>query len=267
MKTFRFLRVVLATALVCANFASCRTDVTVDSFPDNPFGDDANEKKLVKIVSESVVYGQTTEETITFKYDSEGKLIETVEKGKTNYEEWSGIAEYVWTNDAVIYREDYTYKSSHDNINETYECKYQLSNGLVRSLDYGGGDIEYLSYNKDGRYDNEKTWEWDGDKLKCIYGDYKSVYTYGEPCTSGYYPFCSIDAGTLFFAHPELLGVRTKQLPTSCVATGYYDSYVKPYSSTYEYELDLEGYVVKVVVTTIYEDNQIETYVETFTWE
>ena len=263
MKRLRFIGVAVIAMFVSANLASCSKDDGNSSGFVNKY---ANEKKITKIVSESVAYAQTSRTTTTFKYDSNGRLIETIEEYKSsNNEESRGVAQYTWTNTAVIYKEECEIKSTHDNFTETYECKYDLLNGLVRSVDYGDGDSYRLSYNEDGRYDNEGTWEWDGDKLICVLGDYKELYTYDEPCTSGYYPF--FDTDILFSAHPELLGVRTKQLPVSCKASGYYAQNVSPYTSTYEYEFDVEGYITKMIVTRKFDNGSTLTFTDTITWE
>ncbi len=263
MKRFRFIGMAVMAMLVSANLASCSKE---DGNSSGFVNDYANEKKITKIVSESVAYAQTSRTTTTFKYDSNGRLVETIEEYKSsNNEESRGIAQYTWTNTAVIYTEECEIKSPHDNFTETYECKYDLSNGLVRSVDYGDGDSENLSYNEYGRYDNEGTWEWDGDKLICVLGDYKVLYTYGEPCKSGYYPF--FDTDILFSAHPELLGVRTKQLPVSSRSIGYYMQDASPYTSTYEYEFDTEGYIIKMIVEEKFDNGTINTFTDTITWE
>lgn len=261
MKTLRVIVMAVVAVLVSANFVACSKDAISDPF--STVKKYANEKKLTKIVSENVNNEQLEEKTVTLKYDSKGRLVETVTKGKSSYEEWSSVAEYVWTNDAVIYREE-EYSGGEC---RTYECRYKVSKGLVRKLDYGDDNDGSVSYNRDGRYNEGGLLEWDGDKLMCTYGDYMSVYTYGEPCKSGYYPFFSIDGSALFYAHPELLGVRTKQLPVSCRGTAYYAQNLKPYSSTYEYEFNAEGYVTKQKVTEIYESGQIIISTDTFTWE
>ncbi|MBP3551068.1 MAG: hypothetical protein J6J57_05430 [Alistipes sp.] len=268
MKKLGFIGMAVMAMLVSANLSSCSKEDGNSSGFVNKY---ANEKKITKIVSESVTYAQTSRTTTTFKYDSNGRLIETIDeyKGPNNQEESRGIAQYTWTNTAVIYTEEYEIKSTHHgNFTETYKFKYGLSNGLVRSVDYGDGDSENLSYNEDGRYDNEGTWEWNGDKLICVLGDYKVLYTYGEPCKSGYYyPIADIDASALFLAHPELLGVRTKQLPVSCKGSGYYAQDVSPYTSTYEYEFDTEGYIIKTIVTRKFDNGSIHTFTDTITWE
>uniref|UniRef100_UPI004056D120 hypothetical protein n=1 Tax=Alistipes sp. TaxID=1872444 RepID=UPI004056D120 len=260
MKRFRFIGMAVMAMLVSANLASCSKE---DGNSSGFVNDDANEKKITKIVSESIVYGQTSQATTTFKYDSNGRLVESIEEHKGS-EEGRSVAEYVWTNNSVIYTEESESKWG----SRTYHCKYKLSNGLVRSVDYGDGDSENLSYNEDGRYDNEGTWEWDGDKLMCVFGDYKKLYTYGEPCKSGYYyPIASIDASDLFLAHPQLLGIRTKQLPVSCKGSGYYAQDLSPYTSTYEYEFDAEGYIIKMIVEEKFDNGTINTFTDTITWE
>ena len=259
MKTLRSIVMAAIAVLVSANFVACSKDAIGDPF--STIKKYANEKKLVKIVSENVAYG-STEETVTFKYDNNGRLVETIANGRNSYSEWISVAEYVWTNDAVIYREEET----SGNECRIYERKYKISNGLVRKI-YDVDEEYPLSYNRDGRYNEDGLLEWNGDKLMCTFGDYMSVYTYGEPCKNGYLPFFSFDSSSLFLAHPELLGVRTKQLPQSCRSTAYYAQNIDPYSSTYEYEFDADGYVTKQKVTEIYESGYTLVFTDNFTWE
>lgn len=243
---------------LCAHFAAC-SKATTDAT--------AREKRITKIVSEYIFNGLTDESSITFKYDSRGRLAESSAMGKSYMSEWSSEwsseVTYKWTDTAIIYTENYEY----ENIPYVYEWTYiLLSNGLVGTLDYGAGYSEDLSYNADGRYNAFGLWVWEGDKLMCTYSDYMSVYTYGEPCKSGYAPLFTVYDNSLFLVHPELIGVRTKQLPIGCTHTGYFDKEAAPYSTTYEYEFDAEGYVVKIVRTNIF-DNYSHIYTDIFTWE
>lgn len=250
----RFIGVAVIALFVCANFAACSKEAT-----NTP----AREKRITKIVSEDNFSGDIEESTITFKYDSRGRLVESTDIGTGYLGGWSSVAKYEWTDTAVIYTEDYLY----NDIPYTYEYKYiLLSNGLVGTLDYGAGYSEDLSYNADGRYNADGLWEWEGDKLVCIYDDYMSAYTYGEPCKSGYAPLFTIYGNVLFFAHPELIGARTKQLPIGCTHTGYFNKDAKPYSTTYDYEFDAEGYVTKIVCTNIY-DSYTHIFTDIITWE
>ena len=100
---------------------------------------------------------------------------------------------------------------------------------------------------------------WDGDKLvSATENYYDHVYdytlTYEKSCNKGYFPLLGdlIDVGYghfLFLAHPELLGLRTTQLPKTMAYT--YDNKDSNVDS-FSYELDKEGYISKM--TTTYSD-------------
>jgi hypothetical protein len=40
-----------------------------------------------------------------------------------------------------------------------------------------------------------------------------------------------------------------------------------PYTSTYEYEFDSEGYITKMVVTERFDDGRVATHTDIVTWE
>ena len=74
-------------------------------------------------------------------------------------------------------------------------------------------------------------------------GSDKYTFTYGESCEKGYYPLIPYFMGyrsptemMLFMAHPEITGMRTKQLPTRMGGI------------TFTYEFDKEGYISKLGV-------------------
>ena len=253
MKRLRIISVAVMAAFVCANLVACSKETT-----DVPAG----KKRITKIVSEDIFNGITDESTITFKYDSEGRLIESSEKGTSYMSEWSSEIKYKWTDTAIVYTENYEY----NNLPYTYEWTCTLlPNGKVGTLNDGYSN-EDLTYNEDGRYDASGLWAWEGDKLMCTYSDYMSAYTYGETCKSGYAPLHTIYGSYLLLIHPELIGAQTNQLPISCTHTGYFNKEAQPYSSTYEYEFDSEGYVTKIVRTDTY-DSYTHTFTDIITWE
>ena len=64
----------------------------------------------------------------------------------------------------------------------------------------------------------------------------------------------------LFLAHPELLGLRTTQLPASVTYT--YDN-ESPETTSFSYELDKQGYISKITI----KEEDFEPYTYTLTWE
>ncbi|MBR5002239.1 MAG: DUF4595 domain-containing protein [Bacteroidaceae bacterium] len=116
---------------------------------------------------------------------------------------------------------------------------------------------------KDGDGIESITLRWDNDKLISVteedentYTNSKEIYdytfTYDQTCKKGYFPLymCYLgrdevpDSDDITIVHPELFGLRTKQLPAT-VCGG-------PYSvaETFAYEFDKDGYISKIIVTS-----------------
>lgn len=260
MKRFRFFGMALVAVCMCMNFTACSSG----DGPDDG-GDSINEKKLTKIVSGEETY-------TTFSYDNQGRVIEAVDTQKHESSKEIHTYQYIWGDDAVVVNKQtqvvnpdgYTEKSS-----SSYE--YSIENGLVQSSDRDGG-VETFYYNNSNRLSQIKSrWYtddllWDGDKLVTIdSGGFK--LTYKESCSKGYSPIFvteCINSEPLLMAHPEIIGVKTKQLPATITETmddgpGYGEQTVV---NTYSYTFDNEGYISKIELAS---NEDKLTY--TLTWE
>ena len=263
MKTFRLVSAALLAVLMCANFASCSKDddgANTDGGGNDEGGNQeviVSEKKLVKMVSNEYTY--------TFSYDNEGRLssaTDTYDDGDYGYKY---SYKFIWGDDAVVVK----YEKESGDYTNTYT--YTLKDGLVQDCISGSYNDTY-SYNSSNRlikaeFDRED-WTinavWDKDKLVSVrYAlegspRYSSILTYGETCKKGYFPLISniIELEeVLFIAHPEIVGIRTNQLPNT------YSPDDEEISMTYEY--DKEGYISKIKMKN--EDGKSETY--TLTWK
>lgn len=253
MKTFRFFGAAILAVAMCVNFTSCGEE---------PFGNGGGNgngdgdittgsKKLTKIVSED-------DGDYRFEYDNEGHLatathIYTYDNG-VDIETETSVYEFVWGDDAIRVK-----KGDYQNYTLT------LSNGLVQS-----GDDKTYSYNNSNRFVkgvseySTTTVIWDGDKMVNFeeeeqYGNNWEVsLTYGETCKKGYMPmipyFIDFGCEVLFMAHPEIVGMRTNQLPTT------YKTEDGTISMTYT--LNKEGYVSEMAAKL---GSKSVTY--KFTWE
>ena len=262
MKTFRLIGAALLAVLMCANFASCSKDddaATTDGGGNDEGGNQevtVSEKKLVKMVS--------NEETYTFSYDDEGRLssaTDTDDDGdKYSYK-------FVWGDDAVVVKYEYATASGYTN-GKTYTETYTLKDGLVQDWmsDNHSGIYSYNSSNRliKAEFTHHLGYAvyavWDKDKLVSVNTNdtYEAILTYGETCKKGYFPLISDVIGlgdVLFMAHPEIVGIRTNQLPNT------YSPYDEEISMTYEY--DKEGYISKIKMKN--EDGDSDTY--TLTWK
>lgn len=261
MKTVKLLGMAAIAVLMGVGFASCSKENPSGNGNETPEKTEDffyNEKKLVKETWES---GSGSTGYYIYEYDDKGRLTRFMSDSGWGSK---GI-EYIWGDDAI---------QEIGNGNDIYTVK----DGLIQD-----GDITYNKSNRPVEIqnwdDNKTTLIWDSDKLMSIVdGVYLTTLTYGEPCKKGYFPYNPLYLEMpLAWAHPELFGIRTKQLPATI--TEKYDGfnyegtltggYVA--TSTYTYEFDKDGYIVK----TIEQYNKVSqdgtktsyTYTTLYTWE
>lgn len=243
-----------------ASFTSCSKD-------ENPeIGEDGvvvNEKKLTK-----VIYSADGDGYFSFSYDDKGRLIEAEDITKSD--EYTFKETMIWGDDAVKINRIRTNSSG----DYSFSYTLPLTNGLVQSY-YFDSTLYNSAYNQSnriiewGRKSMNTSIIWDGDKLVSATEEYGNritdyILTYEKSCKKGYYPFlCNmIDLGHgsfIYYAHPELFGMRTTQLPAS-VTANYSDS--SPYKVSYSYELDKDGYISKITFT---DEEDAGSYI--LTWE
>lgn len=234
--------------LVCTGFVACSSD---DDETTNPNGGVIGGKKITMLVHEQKGL------TLTFDYDSEGKLVMASENNRK--------LEYTWSDDAI----DYT-------INWGKLRSYVLKNNLVQK-DMANDGSDYFYYNSAGQL---KKWSpdgdaisltWDGDKLTSVTSydednslEYKQTITYGGCCNAGYNPLIVnvVCDDEIAYAHPELFGLRSTQLPSS-ITTESDEVWIETGTRNYEYEFDEAGYITKIVGKV--ESEIVETW--TITWE
>ena len=262
MKTFRLVSAALLAVLMCANFVSCSKDddgANTDVGGGEEGGNEeviVSEKKLVKMVS--------NDETYTFSYDNEGRLSSAIETEDDGDYVYKYSYKFVWGDDAVVVK--YEYRVGNTNPSTRTET-YTLKNGLVQDWmsDNHSGIYSYNSSNRlikaefTDHYGYTVNAVWDKDKLVSVdTSETDAILTYGETCKKGYFPLISniIELEeVLFMAHPEIVGIRTNQLPNT------YSPYDEEISLTYEY--DKEGYISKIKMKN--EDGDSDTY--TLTWK
>ena len=252
MKFFRFLGMAVIAVCMCANFTAC----SKDGDGSEGGGSSVSEKKLVRIVYN---YGDSGE-TYKFSYDKQGRVVES--QCGDEYENWK--SEYIWGNNTLQVDTNYSRTIPvHPDLSGTSEYSevYTIENGLVLKCTCED-EVYYYSYDNTGRWNKDMT--WDGDKLILEYkGDNKYKYNYtGLTCKKGYLPNFNVGE-PLFIAHPELVGIQTKLLPTSATYTNFIDPSIAGGTVNYKYEFDSEGYISKI--TEKYDDGETVTY--TLTWE
>ena len=246
MKTFRLIGMALLAVVMSINFTSCSDD---DEEPiKNDDGIITNQKRLMEI-KETNAEGSI--EIYTFSYDSKGRLISVTDSwnGKEHY-----TTRFTWGNNTIIATSD------DDDANT-----YTLTDNLVRKQQGDGEYSKIFTYNSsnqlikvdemDERHSSDDcsyTYTWDNGKMtKYIYKEnnsensYVYEYTYNGKTCKGWFPniedesWTPLDDDYIFFAHPELIGMRTNQLPEQIFnkytdKSEYYDEYYKE-TCKYEY--------------------------------
>lgn len=211
-----------------------------------------NEKRLVKIVAEdeTTPYYEATW-SLTFNYDNQGKVIQM----GYNYEY------------TCIWGDDFIKVLSQDG-NEIYEIKdWLVQNYIHNTLNtiYTYNTKNRLTKIKtESKYDIESfTLRWDNDKLISVTEEQENTYihskeiydytfTYDQTCKKGYFPLYMcylggdkiLNSNDITMVHPELFGLRTKQLPAT-VCGG-----PESIAETFAYEFDKDGYISKIIVTS-----------------
>lgn len=257
MRTFRLIGMALIAILISMNFTACSSD-------DDEIKDDdgviTNEKKLVEMKE---AYKDDTN-TMTFSYDSKGKLISIVEK--ENYSSETYITNVTWGENIV--------KESFNSGNDA--ITYSIIDGLARTgLELNGNSYSFAynsskqltTYQYGEKEDdmNTRTLTWENGKVtKIDYdGEEISEITYGNQTCKGYFPLIVLlveDDFKAMLAHPELIGMRATQLPTQSYSKEVqkgeqYDDYFKEtykyeniyeYTTKFTYKLTTDGYVESV---------------------
>lgn len=266
MKTFRILGMALFAILLCVNLVACGGS-------DEPEVDDesgvvTNEKKLVEM---SIVWSGDESVTNTFTYDNNNRLISAKHTEFYNGKSHTNTKKYTWGSGIII----------GNNIS------YNLIDNLIKSTDSeNSGDLcnATFTYNSSKQLITCKdvqdygtyitTLFWEGNKIiKSTFDNESSIYTtaisYTNKTCKGYNPIVIYfidDLKHLLFAHPELVGMRTNQLPSKAYAKWGDEEETTEFSYTFTNDGYIESCTVKE--TEVY-DGEIytETTIYTFKWQ
>lgn len=249
MNTIKKVTLFCASIVLCFGFCGCSSD------DDENTNSSSNEKKLVKIIK---TY-EGGEVTTIFNYDNQGRLL-TVKKDGSFGENYS----YVWSdnNESVKVL---------DNSGEDFELR--IVDGLVRS-----GFWHSLNQTLIFTYDKSRLSSYDCGYDYGYYGDISwdnnsisqsnnSEFIYCGKTCKGYNPYIVdyVDGNPFYnlaIAQPRLFGLHVNQLLEK-IKEGNNDEI------SFSYELDKEGYLVKLTATyhsdEVCDDGDTETY--EYTWE
>lgn len=244
MKTLRLIGMGLFAILMFVNFAACSSNN--DDEPSGNGGDNTtNEKKLVEVIEEE--HGSIT--TMQLTYDKEGQLFSAI--GYCN-------ETYTWSDNYII--------------EEIYDKTFQVSNDLIVNYVDDNDELKYDSSNHIILLDDD-TFTWNGDQItKIITGSNIIEYTYTGIKHKGWAPTFGSDSslwGTfeqeitaaLYYAHPELFGLKNCELPSKRKVT-YSDS-ESVYTTIISYTFYDDGYVK--TRTEVDSDGHEKHY--TYKWE
>ena len=270
MKTLRFICAVLLTAMIGSNFIACSDD------------EDENKDEVVTPPKKLTQMKAIREGlTIDFEYDEKGQLssaIVTIINGTSTY---IHQYDYIWSGNIIFERTDYT-----------TEATYTLEKGLIKDIQKKNGQYKntlYFTYNNSKQLstykasymgkDSEYRYNWNNNKItQMIYhygeGSYfdpdSTIVSYNGEMAMGHYPlwFAEImkadtlkSTSPLLIAHPELIGIGSKHLPSKIIEK--YDGNCIFY---YTYSFKEDGYIENCTKKTesIW-GTSIEIY--TFKWE
>ena len=231
MKTLRMFGIAVSVITLSAAFTSCsKEDVK------NEDGVVITGKKLTEIAGSNLDFKLS--HTCTFSYDSKGRLIESIESEKyANKDSERDTCHFIW-GDGVI------------KVTGAANYRLILENGLVQRHKYLRYEDDLCTYNQSNRlveFGEDGEWLltllWDEDQLTWATinnGDTDYTFTYGQSCKKGYFPFfCSMMYmdDLIYMAHPELIGMRTDQIPSNMTKNDK--------TSSISYQFDQDGYITR----------------------
>lgn len=264
----------LIAILMCVNFTSCSSDD--DEIIKDDDGIITNQKKLVEVK----MIDDSETSTWEYSYDTKGRLASAVHTEKYGNTTDRDIYNYTWGNNVIMEEKGLSTNT------------YTLENALIRTIkslndgDLSNASFTYSSSNqlltvKDigqyGTYIQNYTWE-NERMIKVAHSETDnsndaSIYEYkfsGKTC-KGYFPLWGDevdDMHPLFYAHTELVGMRSNQLPDQI----YNKDDNSEMTIKYTYQLNKDEYIESCTMT--YTEKRLDnnetytnTYIFTFKWE
>lgn len=263
MKIFRIGKSLLIM-MICLNFFSCSRDEYEEPAKDEDIIV-PKEKKLKQIKYRNATgafiydfnYDEKNRVTVIIRTNenAEGQILQ---KHVTNYT-WKANSIVNENNGSVYILDNNRVTTIYSFDNYIYECSYDKGNHLIRLQ-----DVEDPSW--------AELWEWSGEKMLEYAdnnGDSEKFIYNGKGC-NGYLPIFltvfRLYEDDIFYAHPELIGIRSSQLPDK----SEYVAGDEPYFSNttmYNYTFDENGYVTNCTITNRDNSGKNNMLVYTFTWQ
>ena len=270
MKISKVMRIAFIALLLCVGFAACGK---MDN--EEP---KATEKRLVRLSFEVEKGGYY----YTYSYDDDGHLTEAIQNMVIPDMDITYKFKFEWREHSIKVTETYINNRNTASSGNVTKYTMHITDGRVQSITYDDYPSLYKKFeydasdriieNGDAMYKGVNVWE--NDKLISVTQDYGSYYnictfTYGDSRTiNGYSPLVPkiISTDPLFTVHPELAGMKTNQIFISETNT-WTDNPDEVYITSYEYELDKDGYISKITSKNKMDENNTGKSVYTFTWK
>lgn len=236
MKTLRLIGMAFIAVFLSVNFAACSSS---DDEPNENGGASNTTKKLVEVN----IADEYENITLTFTYDNKGRLISFKEVEGN----WVNVDDYDWTTNNTI--ETW-------NDREIQEIFY-LNDGLIERNEFKySNNLNFYTYNSAKQLisckdleDGIDIYNWNNNKITKIdysWGETLTI-TYGDKKCKGNFPFWiifKVGWDGIFFAHPELTGIRINQLPIKVIKKENNEESTRNLS----YSLDNEGYIEECIM-------------------
>lgn len=274
MKAIKILMVLFMGLSFTSLISSCSSDEE-----GNGGGNFSGEKKLVeiKIISDN---GEI-DEWWQFDYNSKGQLMSATETEIEDEGNDINITSYSWDDNYIIQQEEGEESimySINDNLirtgnssDEDYGCNYVFTYNSSKQL-------KTFKHSHSGYYSDTETYSitWTNDKISKIEladGSYSKTInmSYDGKTCKGFLPLLTelLDDEFLFYTHPELIGMKSNQLPNKISIE--WENYPSDYViNTITYILDDNGYVESCSIYNVGEEDGYsysDTYVYKFKWE
>ena len=259
MKTIRKIGMALFAVLMSVNFTSCdkENDDSVGGGSSNQSG-----KKLVKVMEYDGSGDMQTK--FEFKYNQAGNVSEFTESyidnGKWVKEainiSWNSNKSLTLTNEED---EELEVLLSYGKFTRWGSCNFTYNeDGFLKRIEDKDGFSTYtIAYTWDGNYLYSIDYQ---EKYNNTTNDWTESVRYGDKTCKGFLPIFGESMGIpefgLFMAMPELVGIKTINLPTKINGK---------FATTFDYKLDADGYVTKCTVEELSVEPEQTLY--EFVWE
>lgn len=255
MKTFRLIGMALLAIMLCVNFTGCSKE--------NPTDDETLTKPKKLIGMKEIDYSGT--HIWEFSYDSKDRLSSIIYTNDWSNHQTQQVTRFTWNSFTITAESDYETRT------------YTLDNNLVKTIRcdqhpfWSNTEFSYNSSNQllitektTKTYTEYYKYIWENEKISKItsINDYYTDITYSGKTCKGYFPFYN-SYDDIFYAHPELIGLRNSQLPKQI----FYKE-KRDLTEEYSYTFDKDGYIEKcTIVSTDISNMQTSTTVYTLKWE